>query len=484
MSQEHRGRPISMKLVVSLTVVSLIAVTLGAVYWLTEHNVRRALQQEMETRLLLEARHLALLSTDALLSDYPELTLCPIVREMLAQRPDLKLAAILNHDGTIKGHPDVRQLGQPLSLFDQLEPYPTLAGLQSGEAMIATDDLLAAHVPARHPGGQLLGTVLVAQDRHHLDSILARNRLQVALLAAGLALAGVIIAVLLVRRLLSPLDNIRDGLNRIGQGDLQTPILLRNRTELGSLADSIDDMASKLKSSQDEAQAKEREVIATQSEVIHTLGEVVESRSQETGGHIDRVAEGAALLAGIAGLRTGLCDLLRMAAPMHDVGKIAIPDDILHKPGELTVAEFKIMETHTTVGEQILSQSERPIFKAAAIIAAQHHERWDGHGYPRGLKGKDIHPFGRIVAIVDVFDALTSDRCYRPAMSLEKALDVLHEGRGTQFDPELLDHFLAHLGEFVAFIEKRSGTPAATGLTACPVEICPDNTPELETIGV
>jgi len=259
---------------------------------------------------------------------------------------------------------------------------------------------------------------------------------------------GVLLTLLAVSRLLAPLDTLRAGLERIGRGDLDTPIRLRNLTELGLLAAAIDAMAAQLKRSRAETRRKEREIIDTQREVIHTLGEVVESRSQETGRHIDRVAEGAALLGQLAGLSPEDCELLRLAAPMHDVGKIGIPDSVLNKPGKLTAAEFELIKTHATLGSQILSQSDRPILKAAAIVAHEHHERWDGGGYPRGLAGREIHVFGRIVAIVDVYDALTSDRCYRPAVGLAEALAIMVEGRGSQFDPELLDLFLTNLDRF------------------------------------
>jgi HD-GYP domain-containing protein (c-di-GMP phosphodiesterase class II) len=442
-----------MKLLLSLSTVALLAVTMTAVFALTEHNARRALQQQLETRLLLEARHLALLSTDALLTDFPELTLCPIVTEMMHDRSDLALAVVVDHAGLVQGHADVHQLGKPLASLGRFGQHPTSVGLTSGEELLLSDDLLAAQVPARHAGGQVLGTVMVAMNRGHLDAMLARTRQQVALVAAVLLALGVALALTSMQRLLAPVQAIRDGIRRIGEGNLDTVIKVQSRTELGLLADTINTMADQLKRSREIADAREREIIQTQSEVIHTLGEVVESRSHETGGHIDRVADSAALLARLAGLPAQECRLVRMASPMHDVGKIAVSDAILHKPGKLTDEEFAEMQQHAAVGARILSQSDRPVFKAAAIIAGQHHERWDGRGYPARLAGDAIHLYGRIVAIVDVFDALTSDRCYRPAMSLEKALDIMQQGRGTQFDPQLLDLFLEHFGDFACLTE-------------------------------
>ncbi len=139
-----------------------------------------------------------------------------------------------------------------------------------------------------------------------------------------------------------------------------------------------------------------------------------------------------------------------MAAPLHDVGKIGISDSILNKPGRLTPEERRIMETHADIGYQILGQSVRPVFKAASIVAHEHHEKWDGGGYPRGLAGEDIHIYGRIVGLVDVFDALAHERVYKPAMPLEKCIAIITEERGRHFDPRLVDLFLEHLDEFVS----------------------------------
>jgi HD-GYP domain-containing protein (c-di-GMP phosphodiesterase class II) len=472
MTQERAQRLVSMKLLFSLVAIVLVALTVAGVFGLTERNARRALQREMEMRLVLEARHLALLSTDALLADYPELTLCPIVREMLQRRPDLEIAVVLDHAGSIRGHSDVRRLGERFATLSSFAPKATRTRIDDDESILISETHLAARVPARHPGGQVVGTVVVGQNRTHLDSLLTANRRQVLMLAAILAGGGVLLALIVVRRLLAPLDQLRAGLERIGRGDLETPIRLRNRTELGLLAVTIDTMAAQIKRARADTRAKEKEVVDTQREVIHTLGEVVECRSHETGNHIDRVAEGAARLATLTGLPSDECELVRMAAPMHDVGKIGIPDHILNKPGKLTPDEFAVIQTHTTIGHQILAQSQRPILKTAALIALQHHERWDGTGYPNGLRGSNIHVFGRIVAIVDVFDALTSDRCYRPAMSLAEALAIMTEGRGSQFDPDLLDLFITNLDRFLDLLTDRNRrndpVPAVTAAAADP----------------
>jgi len=192
------------------------------------------------------------------------------------------------------------------------------------------------------------------------------------------------------------------------------------------------------------------EIVATQREVVLTLGEVVETRSKETAHHVKRVAEYSFLLALKAGLIEERAHLLRMASPMHDVGKIGIPDSILFKPGKLTDEEFSIIKTHTVIGHSILKSSPRRIMRTAATIALQHHEHWDGGGYPHGLVEDETHIFGRITALADVFDALSCDRVYKKAWPLSEVLDYLREKRGRQFDPCLVDIFLENLDEILA----------------------------------
>lgn len=196
-----------------------------------------------------------------------------------------------------------------------------------------------------------------------------------------------------------------------------------------------------------------REIIESQREMIRTLSELVETRSLETANHVLRVGEMARILALRAGVDEETAAVLRLAAPMHDVGKVGIPDRILNKPGRLTPGEFSVMRGHAALGHGILCKSEQRIMRVAARIALQHHERWDGAGYPRGLAGEEISLEGRITAIVDVFDALTSRRVYREALPADEVFGTMRAGRGSQFDPELLDVFLAHSGEFAAVVQ-------------------------------
>ena len=191
------------------------------------------------------------------------------------------------------------------------------------------------------------------------------------------------------------------------------------------------------------------EIKSTQKEILFRLGAVAENHSKETGLHVRRVAEYSKRLAGLYGLSPEECEIVYAAAPMHDIGKLSIPDHILNKPGPLTPEEFEVMKSHTLKGEEMFAGSERPFMKAAAIIAAQHHENYDGSGYPRGLAGERIHIFGRIVAIADVFDALSFERVYKDAWELEEILDFLQQNRGKKFDPTLIDLFFRHIEDFL-----------------------------------
>lgn len=195
------------------------------------------------------------------------------------------------------------------------------------------------------------------------------------------------------------------------------------------------------------------EIEDTQKEVVFTMGAIGERRSEETGFHVKRVAEYSKLFALYYGLDEKEAEMLRQASPMHDIGKVGIADSILNKPGIFTPEEHKIMQEHTTLGYNMLKSSKRPLLQTAAIVANEHHERWDGKGYPNGLKGEEIHIYGRITAIADVFDALGSPRVYKKAWEDERIFQLFKEERGKQFDPKLVDIFFEHIDEFLKIRE-------------------------------
>lgn len=188
----------------------------------------------------------------------------------------------------------------------------------------------------------------------------------------------------------------------------------------------------------------------SQREIVYILGDAVEHRSRETGQHLRRVAEISFLLARASGLSPHESALIREAAPLHDLGKIAIPDFVLNKPGPLDPDEWAIMQTHTQHGYDMLHSSDKPILRTGARIALDHHERWDGRGYPHGLKGEDISLPGRITAIADVFDALCSRRCYKEPWELDDVKALFQKERGAHFDPTLVDLLMEHWDEVVA----------------------------------
>jgi PAS domain S-box-containing protein len=194
----------------------------------------------------------------------------------------------------------------------------------------------------------------------------------------------------------------------------------------------------------------QEELEKTQEDMIMRLGEIGETRSLETGYHVRRVSEYSRILGKAYGLTPTQVRYLADASPMHDIGKIGIPDNILLKEGPLTNDEWVIMRSHCKMGYHFFEDSDSPLLKAAAIIAYEHHEKWDGSGYPRGLKGEDIHIYGRITAIADVFDALGSDRCYKKAWKNEEIFTLLRNESGKHFDPVLIELFFEHIDEILA----------------------------------
>ncbi len=197
-----------------------------------------------------------------------------------------------------------------------------------------------------------------------------------------------------------------------------------------------------------------QEIEETQKEIVYHLGELVEARSKETGLHVKRVALYSELLAKAYGLSEKEVELIKMASPMHDIGKVSIPDSILQKPDKLTQEEFEVIKTHSSVGHEVFKNSHKEILQAVAIIARDHHEKYNGKGYPSGRSKEDIHIFGRIVSVADVFDALAHDRVYKKAWPLEKILDLFKEERGESFDPKIVDLFFENLNDILKIQKK------------------------------
>lgn len=234
---------------------------------------------------------------------------------------------------------------------------------------------------------------------------------------------------------------------------------VKNHVRTKRYQDMINNMNALLEQKVAQKTAALREALAlsqeAEYEICLRLGRAAEFRDMETGMHTRRISEMSKELALLAGLSAEQAELLRLASPLHDVGKIGIPDRILLKPGKLDDTEMQIMKLHTTIGGRILSEGDRfSSLSAGQIVALQHHEKWDGSGYPAGLKGEDIHIFARIVMVADVFDALASDRPYKKAFPLDTIIGIMEDGRGQFFDPRLLQLFFDHLPHFVAIRER------------------------------
>jgi putative two-component system response regulator len=234
----------------------------------------------------------------------------------------------------------------------------------------------------------------------------------------------------------------------------------RNMLALRRSQKRLADRAAWLAEEVDKATAALRE---REQETVLRLSKAAEYRDPETGAHLLRIAHYCGLIAGKLGLPGAEQELLSLAAPMHDVGKVGIPDSILLKPGRLTAAEYAVMQRHPAIGHAILDDSRSPLLQMAATIALTHHEKWDGSGYPHGLAGEAIPLHGRIVAVADVFDALTSERPYKQAWPQERALRFLREGRGTHFDPACVDALLSDL-EAVGAVRDRFADPRRVSL--------------------
>ena len=224
-------------------------------------------------------------------------------------------------------------------------------------------------------------------------------------------------------------------------------VRLKNLIKLGISVRTLNNQAANLAHEVAAATAKLQE---REEELVMRLALAVEYRDNDTGEHTLRVAKYSRLIAEQLGLSPRLCRDIYLAAPLHDVGKVAIPDGILLKPGRLTDDEMATIRTHTTVGERILADSHCELIKLASTIAISHHERWDGSGYPRGLRQLQIPIAGRIVAVADVFDALTSKRPYKEAMPAEAARAYLEAKTGVEFDPACVEAFLARWDDVVA----------------------------------
>lgn len=252
-----------------------------------------------------------------------------------------------------------------------------------------------------------------------------------------------------LKKLFSPFDKIIKGIEEIKYGDYNSKIKINTVTELKKLTDSINEMGDMVNEREKKLIELNKDIEDTNKEILITLGEMSEKRSLETGNHIKRVAEYTGIIATKLNLPKDEVEILKEASMMHDVGKIGIPDNILNKAGKLTDEEFEIMKKHTTIGNEIFKNSKRKLLEIAALIALEHHEKWNGTGYPNGLEGENIHIYGRITALADVFDALGTTRCYKQKWEIGEILKYIKSQSGKQFDPKIVEIFFNNIDEFL-----------------------------------
>ena len=297
-----------------------------------------------------------------------------------------------------------------------------------------------------------IATLLLIIGRYKYEGVI-KAYVSTEILYMGIVMLGAVVLLAIVFRNLLREDTkiIIDNLKKVEKGDYNITNIIHRPDELGEISYAIKDMAVSIDEGETQIASLNEEIINTQKEIIYTMGEIAETRSKETGNHVKRVAHYSYILALKLGLSEEEAKMLKLASPMHDVGKVGIPDSILNKPGKLTTEEFEIMKTHASLGHEMLKHSNKKILQSAAIVANGHHEKYNGTGYPNALKGEDIHIFARITAVADVFDALGSDRVYKKKWDDEDIFEFFKKERGEHFDPKIVDVFFENIDEILAF---------------------------------
>ena len=298
-------------------------------------------------------------------------------------------------------------------------------------------------------------TLLLIITRYNYEKTIDTHvTVEIVYIGSLMILSAVILALVFGKVLKEDTKIIINNIKNIEDGKYEQTTLLNRPDELGEISLAMKNMAGSIKDGIEQIESLSDEIINTQKEIIYTMGEIAETRSKETGNHVKRVAEYSKVLALKLGLTLEEAEMLKLASPMHDIGKVGIPDEVLNKPGKLTFEEFEIMKTHAQMGYDMLKHSNKPILQAAAIVSKEHHEKYNGKGYPLGLIGENIHIFARITAVADVFDALGSDRVYKKAWEDEKIFELFNNEKGEHFDPKVIEAFFDSLEEIKIIREK------------------------------
>jgi len=350
----------------------------------------------------------------------------------------------------------VFQTKLPEFIIDDFDAIPTIrAVIPYIATMQGNLNCLGCHQVEE---GAVLGAVDITLD-------VTKYRIMVSWILMVLLVASLIIILLIIMHTLrtvqvhikSPLENLVVKAKVAYEEHKPVNPETFSTLEFESVAKEINNFNTDIIANQDMLKHMNHSLVELNSEIeetlretIFTMGVIEEKRSKEANNHTKRVAKYSRLLATKLGLPHRDIELISAAAPLHDIGKLGIPDEILFKPGKLSKKEFEAMKNHSSIGYSMLSHSERDMLKAAAVIAHQHHEKWNGTGYPWGLKGEDIHIYGRITGLSDVFDALMSERPYKAAWPLDDVIAWIKKESGQHFDPQLVDILCENQDEFLA----------------------------------
>lgn len=306
---------------------------------------------------------------------------------------------------------------------------------------------LVTYLPLVDMGGKEIGHVSIGIPIDYVDDANRRTFFYLGLLSVGLMVLASVVGFVITRGIIRPVHRLKDATIAMAQGDLGKDVKIEADDEIGDLARSFNRMSHDLQQAFVNLEKAHQETKQAHLETLFRLAVAAEYKDTDTAAHIKRISDYSEIVGKAMGLPPDEVEILKFASPMHDVGKIGIPDHILFKPGPLTTDEYEEMKRHTMMGAEIFKGTRSRYLEAAGIVALTHHEKYDGSGYPRGLRGEEIHIFGRIVALVDAFDALVSERCYKKAIPVNEVVKILERDVGKHFDPGVYQVFVTVLDD-------------------------------------